>query len=91
MKKTSKKILNADDLADLVDAGHEVSQYFTGVRMVHPPQRVNVDFAPKMLTELDQAASELNISRQALIKTLVLQALDQHYLAVGAQRSSKAA
>jgi metal-responsive CopG/Arc/MetJ family transcriptional regulator len=34
-----------------------------------------------MLEELDNAAKELNISRQAVIKTLVRQALDQHYLA----------
>ena len=34
------------------------------------------------LEELDNAAKELNISRQAVIKTLIRQALDQHYLAV---------
>jgi len=30
---------------------------------------------------LDNAAKELNIGRQAAIKTLIRQALDQHYLA----------
>ena len=35
-----------------------------------PIQRVNVDFALPMLQELDRAAMELNISRQAVIKTL---------------------
>jgi metal-responsive CopG/Arc/MetJ family transcriptional regulator len=39
-----------------------------------------------MLEELDQAAQDLNVSRQALIKTLVRQALDQHYLAQRARR-----
>jgi len=34
-----------------------------------------------MLEELDQAALDLNISRQAVIKTLIRQALDRHYLA----------
>jgi metal-responsive CopG/Arc/MetJ family transcriptional regulator len=34
-----------------------------------------------MLQELDAAAQNLNISRQAVIKTLVRQALDQHYIA----------
>jgi len=29
--------------------------------------------------ELDKAAQELNVSRQAVIKTLVRQALDQHF------------
>jgi hypothetical protein len=34
-----------------------------------------------MLKELDAVAKELNISRQAVIKTYLRQALDQHYLA----------
>ncbi len=34
-----------------------------------------------MLRELDSAAMELNISRQAVIKTLVRQALDLRYTA----------
>ena len=54
--------------------------------MVHPEtpppiQRVNVDVTAGMLEELDRAAENLNVSRQAIIKTLVRQALDQHYLA----------
>jgi metal-responsive CopG/Arc/MetJ family transcriptional regulator len=49
--------------------------------MMGPIQRVNVDFASPMLEELDQAAKEMNISRQAVIKTLIRQALDQHYVA----------
>jgi metal-responsive CopG/Arc/MetJ family transcriptional regulator len=40
-----------------------------------------VDLALPMLEELDDAAKKLNISRQAVIKTLIRQALDQHYLA----------
>jgi metal-responsive CopG/Arc/MetJ family transcriptional regulator len=36
-----------------------------------------------MLEELDRAAKELNISRQAVIKTLIRQALNQQYLARG--------
>jgi metal-responsive CopG/Arc/MetJ family transcriptional regulator len=50
--------------------------------MMDPIQRVNVDFASPMLEELDNAAKELNVSRQAVIKTLIRQALDHHYLAV---------
>jgi hypothetical protein len=34
-----------------------------------------------MLEELDTIANELNISRQAVIKTYLLSALDQHYIA----------
>jgi metal-responsive CopG/Arc/MetJ family transcriptional regulator len=36
-----------------------------------------------MLEELDRTAKELNISRQAVIKTLIRQALDQQYMARG--------
>jgi metal-responsive CopG/Arc/MetJ family transcriptional regulator len=46
-----------------------------------PIQRVNVDFALPMLQELDEAARQLNISRQAVIKTLLRQALDQQHMA----------
>ena len=44
--------------------------------MVQPIQRVNVDVTASMLEELDKAAQDLNVSRQAVIKTLVRQALD---------------
>ena len=54
--------------------------------MVNPIQRVNVDITDGMLKELDCAAAELNISRQAVIKTLVRYALDQHYLAKRARQ-----
>jgi len=53
-----------------------------------PIRRVNVDFTAEMLNELDWAASQLNISRQAVIKTLLRQALDQHYLAEGARQKA---
>jgi len=42
-----------------------------------------------MLEELDRSAKELNISRQAVIKTLIRQALDQQYLARGSRRFGK--
>jgi len=57
--------------------------------MMGPIQRVNVDLAPGMLEELDTAAKELNISRQAVIKTLIRQALDRQYLARARRTSIK--
>jgi metal-responsive CopG/Arc/MetJ family transcriptional regulator len=54
--------------------------------MVQPIQRVNVDVTAGMLEELDKAAQDLNVSRQAVIKTLVRHALDQHYLAQRSRR-----
>ena len=89
MKKTRKvaKPVSADAIARLADKGKDVSRFFKGQgRMVQPIQRVNVDVTASMLEELDRAAHDLNVSRQAVIKTLVRQALDQHYLARRASR-----
>ncbi len=78
----SPKQLTADAIADLADKGEDISRFFTNKGKMMPPiQRVNVDFALPMLHELDQAARELNISRQAVIKTLLRHALDQQHLA----------
>lgn len=83
MKKTAKNP-TADEIADMADRGEDVSTYFTNKgKMKQPVQRVNVDFAMEMLGELDAIAGELNISRQAVIKSYLRQALDQHYLAKG--------
>jgi hypothetical protein len=84
MKKTRKpaKPVSADAIARLADQGKDVARFFKGQgRMVQPIHRVNVDVTATMLAELDRAAQDLNVSRQAVIKTLVRQALDRHYLA----------
>ncbi len=81
MKKTYNKP-TADEIADMAERGEDISRYFTNKgKMKYPTQRVNVDFTFKMLKELDEMAGELNISRQAVIKTYLRQALDQHNLA----------
>jgi len=49
--------------------------------MMPPIQRVNVDLTLPMLKELDDEARALNVSRQAVIKTLLRHALDQQRLA----------
>ncbi|MGD0269663.1 MAG: ribbon-helix-helix protein, CopG family [Candidatus Sulfotelmatobacter sp.] len=84
MKNTHKtrKAASAGAIARLADRGQDVSRFFTNKgQMMSPIQRVNLDLAPGMLEELDKAAEEMNISRQAVIKTLIRQALDQQYLA----------
>ena len=85
--RKSAKPVSAEAIARLADQGQDVSRFFRGQgRMVQPIQRVNVDITATMLEELDKAAAELNVSRQAVIKTLVRQALDQHYLAQRTRR-----
>ena len=92
MKSTrkQKKPMSAENIARLADREKGVSRFFTNAgNMMGPIQRVNVDFASPMLDELDSAAKELNISRQAVIKTLIRQALDQHYLAAARRSATK--
>ncbi len=81
IRKTPKRTA-AEAIARLADEGKDVSQFFTNSgRMMEPIQCVNVDFTAAMLKELDGAAKELNISGQAVIRTLIRQSLDRHYFA----------
>lgn len=89
MKKTRsrKKLVSAETIARMADRSQDVSRFFTNSgKMQKPIQRVNVDFAAPMLEELDSAAKELNVSRQAVIKTLIRQALDQRQIARTSRR-----
>jgi hypothetical protein len=89
MKKTHsrKKQVSAESIARLADNGKDVSRFFTNSgKMMKPIQRVNVDFTAAMLEELEAAAKELNISRQAVIKTMLRQALDHRQSARSARR-----
>jgi hypothetical protein len=87
MKNTPKRPRSAESIARVAEQGRDVSRFFTNKGKMMPAiQRVNVDFSAGLLEELDRAAEELNISRQAVIKTLIRQALDHHYLASGSPR-----
>lgn len=90
MKRTRKpaRPVSAETIARLADQGKDISRFFKGQgRMLQPIRRVNVDVTASMLEELDRVARDLNVSRQAVIKTLVRQALDQHYLAQRSRQS----
>ena len=70
------KPVSAESIAQMADNGKDVSRFFTNSgEMRKPIQRVNVDFTASMLEELENAAKDL--SRQAVIKTLIRQGLDQ--------------
>ena len=83
MKKTSSRRPSAEQIARAAERGEDVTRYFAGKGRMMPPlprpdvQRVNVDFTVEMLRELDTEARRLNISRQAVIKTMVSRALDE--------------
>ena len=87
---SAETIPSAEQIAEMADAGENVTRFFSGNgRMVQPVQRVNVDFTASMLEELDREARELNISRQAVIKTLLRRALDEQYVAAAARPVAK--
>ena len=78
MPKTPRSTKTADQIAELATRGEDVSVYFTNkFTVVRPVKRVNVDLTEGMLRELDARAARLNVSRQAVIKTLLAQALQK--------------
>jgi len=80
MAKTSKKGPTADEIAEMASRGEDVSRFFTNRFTVATPiRRVNVDLTQGMPRELDERAAQLNISRQAVIKTLLSRALSEEH------------
>ena len=78
MPRTSKKAPTADEIAEMASRGEDVSSYFTNkFTVVKPVRRVNVDLTHGMLRQLDERAARLNVSRQAVIKTLLARALHE--------------
>jgi hypothetical protein len=76
MPKTSKPPVSADEIAERASRGEDISAYFTkNFTVVRPIHRVNVDLTHGMLRDLDEQAARLNVSRQAVIKTLLGRAL----------------
>lgn len=69
-----KKSLPAEELDRLFDAGEDISEYidFDNAQPLNASaKRVNVDVPAWMLNALDKEADRLNISRQAVIKTML--------------------
>jgi len=78
MRNKSRPIIAAEEIAERASRGEDVSSFFSNqFTVVRPVRRVNVDLTQGMLSELDARAARLNVSRQAVIKTLLRQALDQ--------------
>lgn len=59
----------ADEIADMVDSGHDISRFFTNQGTMKPPfKRVIVDIAPGKFQQLDQLATEFRGRRQPAIE-----------------------
>jgi len=85
--------ISIEELEGKIEAGEEVVDlYFdsTTTRVGMPRQMTsrrrqdivttNLEIPSPMLDELDKMATELDISRQAVIKMMLRRALDEHYL-----------
>jgi len=88
---------NIDQIDAAIDRGEDVSGYFTSTGK-HPPRagkgehivkKVNIDFSLEILNELDEVAGLLNVSRQSVIKTYVLQGLNHYHLGQAAKRKQQ--
>ena len=99
---SGKRKTSMDEIEDAALRGEDTTAHFRPVGRRGPLpvvrrtgkggrgiQKVNVDFSIEILGYLDEVAELLNVSRQAVIKSYVLQGLDQHHLAQGAVRSRK--
>ena len=62
----------SDEIDEFVD--------WSTFKPVYPkPQRVNVDFPPMMVHDLDAVATARGVTRQALIKMWLADKLDEHH------------
>ena len=78
MPKMSEAKPTAEEIAEMASRGEDISAHFTNkFTVVRPVRRVNVDLTQGMLRQIDARAARLNISRQAVIKTLLGRALSQ--------------
>ena len=73
--------VTADKIAEQASRGEDISVYFTNkFTIVRPVKRISIDLTQGMLRALDARAARLNISRQAVIKTLLGRALSEERL-----------
>ena len=77
------KTITAEEFDRLFDDGSdEIDDYvdWSNAKLDPPkPQRVNVDFPPTMVRDLDAVATARGVTRQALIKMWLADKLDEHW------------
>lgn len=87
--KKKPDLVSIEQLEKEIDTGKEVvERYFNakstrvyGPRKVFQIKKTNLDLTEEMAAELDAVAGSLNVSRQAVIKVILRQALDQRIMA----------
>lgn len=77
------RTITVEEFDRLFDEGSdEIEQFIdrSKSRMVYPKaQRVNVDFPPMMVHDLDAVATARGVTRQALIKMWLADKLDEYH------------
>ena len=81
MKKTSRTKLSesAESIARQADDGQDVSSHFTNKGKMMSPLDDEIGLGRTLLDELDQAAKQLKVTRQALIKQFIRRGLDEQH------------
>ncbi len=67
--------MKAEDIDQQFDSGEDVLEYFDTDNLLRPnleAKRVNIDFPVWVVNALDKEAKAIGISRQALIKTWIV-------------------
>ncbi len=67
--------MKAEDIDKKFDSGEDVLEYFDTDNLLRPnleAKRVNIDFPIWVVNALDKEAKAIGISRQALIKTWIV-------------------
>lgn len=74
------KMISGEEFDRRFDAGEDMADYIDWSRAARPgasAKRVNVDFPPAMLNQLDAQARKRGVTRQALIKMWLADRLEQ--------------
>jgi len=76
--RDGKETISAEEFDRRFDAGEDISQFFDLSKAQRPArnvQRVNVDIPKPMLSEIDQEADRIGVTRQSWIKFVLAERL----------------
>ncbi|MFH1066761.1 MAG: hypothetical protein V1746_02520 [bacterium] len=79
LEKKKTKRVTGEEFDRMFDEGADISAYIDWKKATRPglqPDRVNVDLPRWTIDALDREAERVGVSRQAIIKTWLVQRLD---------------
>ncbi len=98
MSKKAKKKATIEEIEKMAMEGQDTGQFFGKPKKMPPREtqkmqsageivKVNVDLTSPFLSELDEIAIFLNVSRQSVMKNFLKDGVDRHFLAKQARRN----